>query len=175
MEYESRLESCSRRHDFAVLSLHGAPYPSQSQQYPCRYDWRLYASPTVRPLALASLSICGRSPVFLAVAATGVLWPHEGTCARECWRHNPVQGEPLTVTERKIIPMNATDRILRLPTVLSRTGLSRSTLYRKIAEGTFPRQIQISIHGAGWYESEINRWIADPVHYGRHDTQRASL
>ena len=63
--------------------------------------------------------------------------------------------------------MNTPDRILRLPTVLSRTGLSRSTLYRKIAEGTFPRQIQISIHGAGWYESEINRWIADPVHYGR--------
>lgn len=67
--------------------------------------------------------------------------------------------------------MNATDRILRLPTVLSRTGLSRSTLYRKIGEGTFPRQVQISIHGAGWNESEINRWIADPAHYGRE--QRA--
>jgi len=70
--------------------------------------------------------------------------------------------------------MSNTDRILRLPTVLSRTGLSRSTLYRKIAEGTFPRQIQISIHGAGWYESEINTWIADPVRYGRHVSQQAS-
>lgn len=63
--------------------------------------------------------------------------------------------------------MTNADRILRLPTVLTRTGLSRSTLYRKIAEGTFPRQIQISIHGAGWYESEIDRWIADPMRYGR--------
>ncbi len=63
--------------------------------------------------------------------------------------------------------MTNADRILRLKTVLSRTGLSRSTLYRKISEGTFPRQIQISIHGAGWYESEINRWIADPMRYGR--------
>lgn len=70
--------------------------------------------------------------------------------------------------------MSNSDRILRLPTVLSRTGLSRSTLYRKIAEGTFPRQIQISIHGAGWHESEINIWIDDPVHYGRYDDQRAS-
>ncbi|MBP6111427.1 MAG: AlpA family transcriptional regulator [Sphingobium sp.] len=69
--------------------------------------------------------------------------------------------------------MNATDRILRLPTVLARTGLSRSTLYRKIAEGTFPRQVRISIHGAGWYESEINRWIADPVRYGRYDNLQA--
>lgn len=43
--------------------------------------------------------------------------------------------------------------------------LSRSTLYRKIAEGTFPSQLKISIHGAGWHESGVNRWIADPVAY----------
>ena len=55
------------------------------------------------------------------------------------------------------------DRIIRLRTVLGRTGLSRSTLYRKIAEGTFPAQIKISINGAGWRESDVNRWIADPV------------
>lgn len=42
------------------------------------------------------------------------------------------------------------DRIIRLKTVLARTGLSRSTLYRKIADGTFPAQVRISIHGAGW-------------------------
>jgi prophage regulatory protein len=57
------------------------------------------------------------------------------------------------------------DRIIRLKTVLSRTGLSRSTLYRKIGEGTFPRQIKISIHGAGWYESAVTRWVADPSGY----------
>ena len=34
--------------------------------------------------------------------------------------------------------MREPDRIIRLKTVLSRTGLSRSTIYRKIAEGTFP-------------------------------------
>jgi prophage regulatory protein len=55
------------------------------------------------------------------------------------------------------------DRIIRLKTVLSRTGLSRSTIYRKIAEGTFPPQIKISVNGSGWHESDINRWIADPV------------
>jgi prophage regulatory protein len=55
------------------------------------------------------------------------------------------------------------DRIIRLRTVLARTGLSRSTIYRKIADGTFPPQIKISINGSGWHESDINRWIADPV------------
>lgn len=55
------------------------------------------------------------------------------------------------------------DRIIRLRTVLDRTGLSRSTLYRKIAEGTFPAQIKISINGAGWRESDVNRWVGNPV------------
>lgn len=58
------------------------------------------------------------------------------------------------------------DRILRIRTVLQRTGLSRSTLYRKIQDGSFPQQVKISIHGAGWRESAISRWIADPVGYG---------
>lgn len=57
------------------------------------------------------------------------------------------------------------DRILRIKTVMQRTGLSRSTLYRKIHDGSFPQQVKISIHGAGWRESAINHWVADPVGY----------
>jgi prophage regulatory protein len=38
--------------------------------------------------------------------------------------------------------MREPDRIIRLKTVLSRTGLSRSTIYRKITEGTFPGSTQ---------------------------------
>jgi prophage regulatory protein len=55
------------------------------------------------------------------------------------------------------------ERILRMRTVLERTGLSRSTLYRKMRDGTFPSQVRISEHCCGWRESAINRWIADPV------------
>jgi prophage regulatory protein len=51
--------------------------------------------------------------------------------------------------------MREPDRIVRLKTVLARTGLSRSTIYRKIAEGTFPAQLKISTNGAGWHESEV--------------------
>jgi prophage regulatory protein len=57
--------------------------------------------------------------------------------------------------------MREPDRIIRLKAVLSRTG--RSTIYRKIAEGTFPAQLKISTNGTEWHESDINRWIADPV------------
>lgn len=59
--------------------------------------------------------------------------------------------------------MRQPDRIIRMNTVRDRTGLSRSTIYRKIAEGTFPAQIRISVNGTGWKESDVNRWIANPV------------
>ena len=59
--------------------------------------------------------------------------------------------------------MRQPDRIIRFDTVRTRTGLSRSTIYRKIAEGTFPAQLKISTNGAGWRESDINRWVADPA------------
>jgi prophage regulatory protein len=57
------------------------------------------------------------------------------------------------------------DKILRMRTVLERTGLSRSTVYRKVQDGTFPPKVKISEHCCGWRESEINRWIANPPSY----------
>ena len=65
--------------------------------------------------------------------------------------------------------MSNSERIIRLKTVLARTGLSRTTLYRKMTEGTFPRNIRISIHGAGWHETAVDRWIADPASYREVD------
>lgn len=65
--------------------------------------------------------------------------------------------------------MSNSERIIRLKTVLARTGLSRTTLYRKMTEGTFPRNIRISIHGAGWHETAVDRWIADPASYREID------
>ena len=57
------------------------------------------------------------------------------------------------------------DRILRLKTVLQRTGLSRSTMYRKMQDGTFPTNVQLSIRCAGWRESAVNEWLANPMFY----------
>jgi prophage regulatory protein len=64
---------------------------------------------------------------------------------------------------------DAIDRILRLPEVLSRTGLTRSTLYRKIQDGSFPKQIAISVRCAGWRESAVNHWMRNPMFYERRD------
>lgn len=63
------------------------------------------------------------------------------------------------------MPTEIASRILRLKSVLDRTGLSRSTLYRKIERGTFPVQVHISERCIGWRESDVERWLSDPAGY----------
>ncbi|MBY0284265.1 MAG: AlpA family phage regulatory protein [Sphingomonas sp.] len=63
------------------------------------------------------------------------------------------------------------DRILRLNTVLDRTGLSRSTLYRKVDQGTFPAQVRIATRCVGWRESAIADWLRNPMFYGVEDAK----
>ena len=38
------------------------------------------------------------------------------------------------------------------------TSLSRSTIYRKMSEGSFPRSVSISEGRVGWERSEIEEW-----------------
>jgi prophage regulatory protein len=52
------------------------------------------------------------------------------------------------------------DRILRLKTVADRSGLSRSTIYRRIPKGEFPAPVSLGGTSVGWRESAINTWIA---------------
>ena len=52
-------------------------------------------------------------------------------------------------------------RLLKLSEVMHLTGLSKSTIYRRIAEGSFPKPVQISAHGVRWRESDIHKWIMD--------------
>ena len=61
------------------------------------------------------------------------------------------------------------NRILRIKAVLDRTGLSRATLYRKVAAGTFPRNIAISTRCTGWREAAVNEWLRNPMFYSVED------
>ncbi len=53
--------------------------------------------------------------------------------------------------------------ILRLKKVKDRTGLSRSTIYLRIQEGTFPRPINLGARAVGWIEHEIDEWLISRV------------
>jgi len=54
-------------------------------------------------------------------------------------------------------------RIIRLPQVKSFTGLSRSTIYRRMDDGTFPKSISIGGRLQGWLESDIQGWITEQI------------
>ena len=51
-------------------------------------------------------------------------------------------------------------RILRRKQVELRTGSPRSTLYRWIAAGAFPRQVRLGSRSVGWLEHEVSDWLA---------------
>ncbi|MBA1300145.1 AlpA family transcriptional regulator [Pseudomonas carnis] len=50
-------------------------------------------------------------------------------------------------------------RIVRLKEVMDSTGLARSTIYKYIGEGTFPKPVSLGERCVGWVESEVHDWI----------------
>jgi len=57
--------------------------------------------------------------------------------------------------------------ILRLPAVKARTGLSRSTIYLRIAEGSFPKPVSLGGRAVGWIEAEVNDWLKQQIESSR--------
>ena len=55
-------------------------------------------------------------------------------------------------------------RMLRVPEVMARTGLSRTTLWRRVRAGTFPPSTELGENSIGWPESEISAWLAKRPH-----------
>ena len=60
-------------------------------------------------------------------------------------------------------------RFIRLPEVLSRTGYGRTTIYRKMEDGSFPRSVKLGgppidhnvfdSRAIAWIEDEVEQWI----------------
>ena len=57
-----------------------------------------------------------------------------------------------------------TEMILRLPKVKAITGLSRSTIYLRMSEGTFPQHISLGSRAVGWLHAEVEDWINQRIH-----------
>ena len=49
--------------------------------------------------------------------------------------------------------------ILRRPDVEAVTGLSRSTIYKWMDEGSFPKPVKLGPRAVGWREADINDWL----------------
>jgi prophage regulatory protein len=55
--------------------------------------------------------------------------------------------------------MTKTPEIKRRPEVEAKTGLSRSTIYEKMKNGTFPKPVKLGPRAVGWLETEVDAWI----------------
>jgi prophage regulatory protein len=58
-------------------------------------------------------------------------------------------------------------QILRLPEVMKSTGLSRSTIYLRISEGTFPKPVGLGGRAVGWLEADVQDWLERRIEASR--------
>lgn len=52
-------------------------------------------------------------------------------------------------------------RVLRLPKVSEKVGLSKASIYRLMKEGKFPPPIELGDRARGWPESVLDEWIEE--------------
>ena len=74
-------------------------------------------------------------------------------------------------------------RFIRLPEVLSRTGYGRTTIYRKMEDGSFPRSVKLGgppvdpeafdSRAVAWIENEVEQWIDSMIE--ENDLRRTDL
>ncbi|EJR0961158.1 TPA: AlpA family phage regulatory protein [Vibrio parahaemolyticus] len=52
-------------------------------------------------------------------------------------------------------------RFLKLKEVMQKTALSRSAIYRKMDEGSFPKSVSLGDRAVAWIESEVEEWMEE--------------
>jgi prophage regulatory protein len=63
--------------------------------------------------------------------------------------------------------LKAAQAILRRKQVQARVPLSRSTIYQRVSDGTFPKPVKLGARAVGWVESEISDWLAQQIEQSR--------
>ena len=53
----------------------------------------------------------------------------------------------------------------------ARTGLARSTIYVRVADGSFPQPIRLGARAVGWIESEVDAWIREQIAASRSSAE----
>ena len=54
-------------------------------------------------------------------------------------------------------------KLLRLPQVIERTSLRRSTIYEMMGNGNFPKPVKLNLRSNGWLETEIDDWLESRI------------
>ena len=54
-------------------------------------------------------------------------------------------------------------RMLRLPAIVEKTGLSRWTINRKEEAGDFPKRVRLGPNSVAWLEDEVDAWLGERI------------
>jgi prophage regulatory protein len=54
--------------------------------------------------------------------------------------------------------MSETMKFLRLPAVMEAVGMSRTTIYKRVKAGTFPKPVQLGLRSVAWDQAEVAAW-----------------
>ncbi|AEM49146.1 Phage transcriptional regulator, AlpA [Acidithiobacillus ferrivorans] len=65
------------------------------------------------------------------------------------------------ITQNLRAEQNTADRILRIDEVSKIVGISRSSIYNYMKEGSFPEKIRLGVRMVGWLESHVQTWITE--------------
>ena len=57
-------------------------------------------------------------------------------------------------------------RLLRMPTVCEITGLSKSSITKRAAAGTFPAPVKIGERAIAWDAAKVQAWVAEKLRGG---------
>jgi prophage regulatory protein len=71
-----------------------------------------------------------------------------------------VQRKPANAEIPAVAGANSHDRLLRINEVCEIVGLSRASVYQRIAAGTFPANGRLGSRAARWRAMDVSRWIA---------------
>lgn len=61
---------------------------------------------------------------------------------------------------RPVVPR---DRLVRLPEVKGMTSCGKSTIYKMIAEGSFPKPVRLGTRTVAWPETAVLQWVQDRI------------
>lgn len=82
----------------------------------------------------------------------------------------PVQTTPGATPQphdgRVTVTPTKAGKLLRLPAVMERCALGRSSIYAGVKAGTFPAPVRLSARAVGFREDEIDRWVSERVKTG---------
>jgi len=68
-----------------------------------------------------------------------------------------------SATMLRSMNMTQTRRLIRGPEVRSQVGLSNSTIYNKIKEGTFPAPVPIGERAKAWDSFAVDEWVEEKI------------